>query len=64
MYPQPEATELRGDFTLSTSEEMKKYGTFNQLRQTIILTLFDNNNGKFCNNIPQYNRSYPIEIHA
>ena len=30
---------------------------------TIILTLFDNNTGKFTENVPDYDRTYPVDIH-
>ena len=57
------ATELRENLFLNASDDMEKYGTLDAIRLTIILTLFDGNHGTFTNNIPNYDKTYPLEIY-
>ena len=42
---------------------MGKYETLEDIRQTIILTLFYDKNGLFTNNVPEYDESYLREIY-
>ena len=45
------------------SDEMKRYGTLDAVRLTIILTLFEGQTGSFITNVPEHDGSYPLEIH-
>ena len=63
MCPQAEATTLREDLLVTMSDEMKRYGTLEAIRFSIILTLFQGQQGSFVANIPDHDESYPLEIH-
>ena len=45
------------------SEEMKGYDTLDDIRMTLILTLFDKQSGTFSENVPVFNEMYPEHIH-
>ena len=60
---QPKAHKLRGDLILKTSEDIMKYGTAYDIPTTIVLTMFDNEDGSFTNNVPEFDDSYPYAIY-
>ena len=61
--PQQDARELRGKLILQMSNDMIKYGTAYDVRQTIVLTMFDDDDGKFADNVPGFDDSYPHDIY-
>ena len=63
MCGQQEATELRGDLVLRMSDNLQKYDTLDTLRATIILTILDEDDDQFTSHVPEYDETYPAEIH-
>ena len=59
----PEVTELRKDLIIQMSDEMKRYGTLDAIRMTIVLTLLDDQTESFSSNVPEFDGSYQYGIH-